>query len=145
MKRKLLIISCSGRKHKFESPQAAFDVYDGVTYRVIKYLKRSKSLENIDILILSAEYGLIESITPIKYYDRRMTRQRALQLSSQAESTFRKHLANKQYQEIYIDLGQDYLGALNTSVFEATTAKVILATGKIGQRLQQLKTWLSAG
>ncbi|MFQ6090229.1 MAG: hypothetical protein ACE5LD_02175 [Candidatus Bipolaricaulia bacterium] len=40
MERKLLILSCSQRKHKVEGKVRAWDLYDGVNFRVLKEIGR---------------------------------------------------------------------------------------------------------
>lgn len=39
--------------------------------------------QELDVLILSAQFGLIHSATPVAYYERRMTTQRARFLQAQ--------------------------------------------------------------
>ena len=59
MKHYLLILSCSQRKRKDPGFLPAIERYDGVNFRVIKKLGRqSRLLKNLDILIISAKYGI---------------------------------------------------------------------------------------
>lgn len=56
----LLIISCSQRKKKLRGKVKAWDLYDGVIFRMLKKTERENGLpKNLDILILSAKHGFI--------------------------------------------------------------------------------------
>ena len=60
MKNYLLIISCSQRKADTTKPIYAMYRYDGPTYRTLRKLRREgRFLDTVDVLIISAEYGLI--------------------------------------------------------------------------------------
>ena len=52
----LLIMSCSKTKKHLENVPA-IELYDGQAYRVM----RKRSPENLEILIISAQYGIIRS------------------------------------------------------------------------------------
>jgi hypothetical protein len=55
-----LFISCSQRKHSAKQPVSALELYNGFYYQIIKKLMREGRLtSNIDILIISAKYGLL--------------------------------------------------------------------------------------
>lgn len=57
-KKYLLILSCSKTKKNIDRTPA-IELYDGMYYKVLK--KNYPTNANLDILILSAKYGLIES------------------------------------------------------------------------------------
>jgi len=77
-KKYLLILPCSKRKKPVSKAQA-LELYDGPFYRVVRKAKP----QNLDILILSAKYGLISSNESISYYDQMMTAERAEELASE--------------------------------------------------------------
>lgn len=140
-KRKLLLIACSNRKRPDAGLLPAIQRYDGVSYRVIRKAQRKgRFSQNVDLKILSAEFGLIDGATPIPYYDRRMDKQRAEELMPQVHRELRVCLAQTRYSEIYVDVGKDYLVALETFAFPE--ARLVLAKGRIGVRLSKLKQWL---
>ncbi len=81
--RYFLILACSQRKHPDSGLMPAIERYDGVNFRVLQKATREGYLsENLDMLILSAKYGLIEANTPIESYDLKMTKQRAQELQA---------------------------------------------------------------
>ena len=62
MKNYLLIISCSQRKVETSEPLPALERYDGPTYRTLrKAMHEGRIPKNLDVLIISAKYGLIGS------------------------------------------------------------------------------------
>ena len=79
----LLIISCSQRKIEFPEPLAAINRYDGPAYRTLRKLEREGRFpENLDIVIISAKYGLLHYEQLIENYDQRMTPERASRIAS---------------------------------------------------------------
>lgn len=141
--RYLLIIACSQRKRSDDSLLPAIERYDGVNFRVLHKAKREGYLlGNLDILILSAKYGLIEANTQIANYEQRMDSGRAKALKKQVVQMLRNYAGQRNYHEIYVDLGKDYLDAAEKleAIFENST--IIFAEGRIGERLSKLKHWL---
>lgn len=138
-KRYLLIIPCSkNKKELFDAP--ALKLYDGPFYRIIrKYMQ-----ENIDILILSAKYGLINSPELISPYDQKMTKTRAEELSHEVMEKLECVLHNNHYDEIFITLGKIYMIALGEAENILDKHNVYWGSGQIGERLHELKTWLTA-
>lgn len=73
--RYLLIIACSGRKRTDSGLLPAIARYDGGHFRVLRKARTDGYLSNyLDVLILSAKYGLIEACKPIANYEQRMNR-----------------------------------------------------------------------
>lgn len=140
--RHLLVIACSNRKRNEVGLIPAMDRYDGGIYRVIRKLRREIIFPmNIDVLILSAEFGLIEESTLIPNYDRLMTTDRAKEIRFQVQHFLSHHLTQQTYRSIYIDLSTKYLLALSGFNFPANTT-LHLATGRIGERLMNVKNWI---
>ena len=139
----LLLIACSNRKSHKPGLLPAIERYDGVSYRVIRKAQREGRFPpNLDINILSAKFGLIDASTPIPYYDQRMDSQRSRELKVRVQEELKRRLVQTQYSEIYIDLGKDYLHAIEGLV-ALPESKLIFAEGRIGKRLGKLKQWLS--
>jgi len=136
-KRKLLVISCSKIKKRIHN-SPAIEVYDGPYYRIL----RRNNLSNIDILIISAKYGIIDSNQMISYYNRRMNKGQALKLRTQVSEMLNKKLSSVIYEEVFFELGRNYLDAvdLNPSIYPET--KFIFDRGTIGIRLHNFKSWL---
>ena len=139
----LLILACSQRKLDNKELLPAIDRYDGGSYRVIRKARRKKcNLDNIKILILSAKYGLIEASMPIANYEQRINRDRAKELNLKVLQTLNKYANNREYVEIYLDLGIDYFLAIEGVQDLFPRSHFIFAKGRIGERLRQLKLWL---
>ena len=117
----------------------ALELYDGPFYRVL----RKNMPSNLDVLILSARYGLIDSNKIISYYDQKMTIERAKELSEDVEIKLREKIKNKQYENVFVSLGKTYMAALENSEKLLKKYNVFYATGPIGERLHQLKNWLA--
>lgn len=122
----------------------AIERYDGVNYRVIKKLQREGRFpSNVDVMILSARYGLIGAETPIPYYNRCMDRARAIELRNQVTEILSSLLRAREFDEIFVNMGKAYLGAIDNSL--QTLAKenhVTYANGGIGQKMKAMKLWL---
>jgi hypothetical protein len=74
---RLLILACSQRKRPDAELLPALERYDGPAFRVLRRFLRSRAPDPPDVLILSAEHGLIPRDLPIAAYDRKMTPARA--------------------------------------------------------------------
>lgn len=139
----LLILACSQRKLPNKELLSAIERYDGGSFRVLrKVIRETKQLDTVNILILSAKYGLISSSTPIAYYEQRINRQRARELKAQTMQELENCAKKDFYREIYIDLGKDYLPAIEEIKNLFPRSQINFARGRIGERLRQLKLWL---
>ncbi|ABR55823.1 DUF6884 domain-containing protein [Methanococcus aeolicus] len=144
MKNYLLILSCSKTKHhKYNIP--AIDLYNGMYYKVLRknFNLKENNNNNLNILILSAKYGLINSNHIIDYYDEVMTPKRAKELQNQVITKLKQELKNNNYDEIFITMGKTYelaLGDRGKEILKNNNA--IIGHGMIGERLSQLKNWL---
>lgn len=143
--RRLLVLSCSATKLKDEQPIAAMHRYDGPAFRVVRKWQacqeQSAQIAATDILILSAEFGLIGPNERIPDYDRRMTRERARELAPAVQQALQHQIHNRPYSEVFFNLGQTYQLTLG-SVAAALPINTTFARSGIGKRLRQLKTWL---
>lgn len=141
----LLIIACSQRKRSDAGLLPAIARYDGPTYLMLQKAKREGYwAENLDVVILSAKYGLIRVFTPIANYEQRMNRQRASELKAQVTQALQTYARQNVYSEVYVDLGQDYCPAVEELVELFKGSSVKFAQGRIGERLKYLRDWLKA-
>jgi len=136
-KKYLLILSCSKKKKRIFNTYA-INLYDGPFYRMV----RKNRLENLDILILSAKYGLIKYDKEISYYDQIMTIERAKELVDDVYVKLKRMLEMNHYEQIFINVGKTYMLAMEKSKQMLTKYNVYWANGQIGERLHQLKNWL---
>jgi len=144
MKKYLMIISCSDSKDPRPGKLPAIERYTGAWYQVIKKLKRKRRLpDNLDILIISARYGLINSDTEIENYDQTMDFSRARALRGSIISKMKKIFSESRYESILINLGSTYMEAI--SGLERITPleiKVKILKGTIGIRKRDLRNWI---
>jgi cytoplasmic iron level regulating protein YaaA (DUF328/UPF0246 family) len=141
--RYLLIIACSQRKRSDTGLLPAIERYDGGNYRLLRKAKREGYWpESLDVLILSAKYGLIQASTPIANYEQRMSRERARELKAQIMQSLLRYAQQNAYYEVYVDLGQDYIFTVAGIEKLFNNSLVNYAKGRIGERLSQLKTWI---
>lgn len=140
-------MSCSSRKHRAKGRVQAWELYDGVVFRLVKKLQREGRFpEDVDILILSARYGLIRPTEEIEFYDQRMTSKIACKKAESNGLLLRCILNTGNYREVFIVAGRVYLSALKP--FESwlpEDIKLVIADGGIGQKLRQTKNWLEVG
>ena len=143
-KRRVLILSCSARKYALSGKVLAWDLYDGVAFRVVKRLQHEGLFPgDVEILILSAQYGLIRPYNKISFYDLRMTKQLASRQAMRNSAILRKVFSNGNYREMLVIAGKTYLAALDPfAAWLQDDVTLVIAEGGIGRKLQQLKAWL---
>ncbi len=140
----LLIISCSQKKVKTPVLLPAIERYDGPYYRSLrKIMRRSDYNNSLDVAIISAKYGLLQSYDEIEDYNLKMNADIANIKRDSVAIPLRKQILKKKYENIFINLGKDYLLAIKG--FDKNLQLKInfrYADGKIGKRLSQMKKWL---
>lgn len=120
----------------------AFDRYDGVNFRVLKKFRRERRLPaNLDIVIISAKYGLLRADEHIDNYNVRMTKERALNLHPQILDELEELISHNSYKEIFINLGKDYLPSIE-GIEIAASCPVMYAQGRIGEKMRAMKKWM---
>lgn len=144
MQRHLLIISCSDSKNHQEGPIPAIRRYTGAWYGVINKLKREGKFPlNVDVLIISAKYGLIRSNDLIEDYNWKMDVSRARELNESVVEKLKVILEKTDYESVLINLGREYMETIRG--FEEVVVpsqKVFILKGKIGLRKRELRNWL---
>jgi hypothetical protein len=142
--RTLLILGCSARKRPTLAPLPAIERYDGPLYRVLrKALREGAAPQPLDILIISARYGLLRGCDLVELYDQRMTRRQAEWLREEIGVRIAAELSGRTYRHAHISLGADYLAALGgAGVIAGYAGRTSLASGGLGQRQSQLRDWL---
>lgn len=145
----LLIISCSQRKIESPGPLAAINRYDGPAYRTLRKLEREGRFpENLDVVIISAKYGLLHYEQPIENYDQCMTPKRAVELRPKIQADL-EHLiwdargylfSRGAYDEVFINLSKVYMSTLQG--FHWGLIETDEASGGIGQKTSQMKAWI---
>jgi hypothetical protein len=138
----LLIVSCSQRKNDSCGLMPAINRYDGPYYQSLrKLMVSSKMPRNLDIKIISAKYGLLNANDNIENYDLRMTADIARALHPQIIRGLKCVIDSKPYSEVYVNLGKDYLPAIDG--FEKIIDRpIVFATGGIGVKRKQMIDWI---
>jgi hypothetical protein len=142
--RLLLILACSARKRHDVGMLPALARYDGVNYRVLRKAQRETTVpDTLDVLILSAEYGILDAQDQIPDYDRLMTPTHARELQPQVAHSLATRLATRRYDEAFVLGGKTYRIALETATSLHNIPRVAYAQGGIGEQMAQLKHWLA--
>lgn len=153
--RRLLIVACSDRK-KTGKDLTALERYDGPLYQILRKLRDQSywAFRGLDVLILSAKYGLIEVFDRIDDYDQRMTATRAVELLPQVNQKLdeiqqkapftlcQTRYSPGGYSEIMVALGKDYRVAVADLNHHFPEAKIVYTYGGIGQQNAQVKEWI---
>ena len=143
MKNYLLIISCSQCKVSTPETLAAIDRYDGPTYRTLRKARREgRYPKNLNILIISAKYGLLACQQPADNYDQKMTLKHADKLRPEIQNRLKSFIQTKRggYDQVFINLGKVYRQTLDG--FHWGLLSTLEASGGIGQKTSQMKAWL---
>jgi hypothetical protein len=145
MDRRLLILSCSHSKRSHPRLLPAIERYDGPAFRLLrKYLAHDMAKVPVpDIYILSGKFGLIPATRLIPDYDQRMTQEQAHRLHARSLTKMTRFLKGRDYNELFMSLGKDYLLALaGYEQLIPSNLQVIVSTGSQGRKLTNLRDWL---
>ena len=139
MKNYLLIISCSQRKVLTSETLAGIERYDGPVYRTLRKARREGRIpKKLDVLIISAKYGLLACQQPADNYDQLMTHKRANELRPGVQGRLKSFLvASKGYNQVFINLGKTYMQTLDGFHWG-----LLSISGGIGQKTSQMKAWI---
>lgn len=142
----LLVQSCSATKERVESPVPALDLYDGYFFKIIKKAMRTNTFRpELDILIISAEHGVIDPEDKISYYDRRMNFDRASELNDEIVSTLSNNITENSHHKVWINLGKDYSPAIDGLEAAVETPVHYIEGSGIGNKGKQLKNLVTTG
>jgi hypothetical protein len=112
-RRRLLILACSDLKKPVDGDVIAWNLYDGVAYKMLEKLQREGQFPlDVDIVILSAKYAMINPEKRIRNYNLRMTYARAIEQRSVNSATLTAILQKATYREVYVHGGAAYKVAL---------------------------------
>jgi hypothetical protein len=136
----LLILACSQRKNDSRSPAPAINFYDGVNYRVLrKFLRERGWPPGLQIKILSARYGLIDTTTLIEPYALRFDKDGASRINKRVLAELRKIPAPA---TVFVNLGKDYISAVDGLEKTFPPSNIVFAPGPIGTKMSAMKRWL---
>ena len=118
----------------------ALHLYDGVNYRVLRKILLERGWPpGLQIKILSAKYGLIDATTIIETYEKRLDKTTAVKINQQIVKHLKKLPAPA---TVFVNLGKDYLPALNGLENVFPNSRIIFAPGPIGMKMKSMKHWL---
>jgi len=142
--RSLLILACSARKAADVRRGPAWDVYDGRVYQVLKKLLRVHSgwEEALDIVIVSARYGVIRSGRVIQTYDDRLTPARAANLARRSGPRLRHLVEGRAYRAAHANLGRAYRLTVPDLAPILAPTPIDWALGGIGERNARTRDWV---
>jgi hypothetical protein len=142
---RLLIISCSKTKKEISNniKIQAINLYDGPVYRVLrKHIRNFDNNNDLNILIISAKYGLIQPMDKILKYDQFMTPIQAERIKIKIKNQFSKIIYKKNYSDILVNLSSEYLKATSLALGLLSNTNIIILNGRIGKRLRETKQWI---
>lgn len=145
MSRRCLIVGCSRTKVDSPQPLPAIQRYDGPAFRVIRrYLSQApESTQDVDIFVLSAEFGLITAEIEIASYDRLMTASRAAELRPSVLQAVRAQICPQNYAEVFLSMGKTYVKAMEgLEALLGNSTRVIISDSASGRKLTELQHWL---
>lgn len=143
-RQRLLILSCSQRKHVSQERLPAIERYNGPLFFVLRRFLREcpHQARLLDVHILSAAYGLIPGDFSTQFYNQKMDISRAVELRPEVNSKFSEILRHN-YASICLVLGETYLKAFENALeLVPIRTESIIAHGRIGEKQAQLKDWL---
>jgi len=139
----LIIVSCSKKKKNLGKNVPAIELYDGPVFKILRKFSTLKKFDRLDILIISAKYGVLKYTDKINYYDEKMNQSKAKVMKPQIMKKISDFLAVNNYEEIFINLGKNYSVSIEgLENLVDSSCKIIYAKGRIGERLKQTKEWL---
>ena len=138
----LLILACSATKRTDIGEAPALEIYNGPNFQVLrKYLNEKGWPPGFIIKIISAEHGIIDATTLITPYERRLNKERAKKNNPEVL----KHLKRLRHLEsVFINLGKDYLPAIDGIEDIFPSDRTTYAAGRIGEKMRDMKQWLHA-
>lgn len=143
---RLLIVGCSKTKKMYKGRAMAINVYNGPLFKMIKkHVHDFSNEDGLDIMILSAKYGLVEPYKTIPHYDQTMTYEQALFLQEKNVNKIRELNDVKKYSKILINLSGNYFESLSPALEylrNADDVEIEIVQGRIGIRIRDTKNWL---
>lgn len=138
----LLLLGCSDRKRAVKGKLPAIELYDGVNFRLLRAFLRERGWPpGLCIKILSAKYGLIDATDPIEHYDQRLDEATARQIN---RNVLKSLVRFGKPSSVFVNLGKDYLPAIEGIDRLFQKQRVVRAEGGIGLKMAQMKRWLNA-
>jgi hypothetical protein len=155
--RKLVMVSGSSKVHEFpQEPILALERFAGPATGVVARYFKNNQLQNIDVLILSPTYGLIDANQKIRYrppakkergwHNLQLDEKDLDKMRGSNLAKLKKKFAENQYDEIYINVGKELLPMVRgVKNVVPKTVKITCAEGAgFGFKMAHMKDWFES-
>ena len=137
----LMVLSSTERQDTSPNPIPASERYLGIYPSLIKSMRRKGQFPKKCDLIFVTAHGIARADEKVPLADMPMTRELAISMREKNLETMKRILSSKNYDEIYVNLGQEYLRSIEG--FEAYTKSTITyAEGVLGRKAVHMKQWI---
>lgn len=117
--------------------------YKGRFYPTLhKAMRENRFPKSLDILIVSAKYGLLTSGELIEDYDQKIDPKRARELRLSVQKKLEAFLDGKDYDQLFNGLWKGYQAVLEGFDLEKYFDTVIPVETNRGKKMSQLKAWI---
>jgi len=96
---------------------------------------------DVDVVIVSAEHGLISCDERIAPYDRRLDRRREGELVPQVMRQMEAWVGGRTYGEVLVVAGADYVRVVSPAL-RLAGLRWRAASGGIGSKMREMREWL---
>jgi hypothetical protein len=141
--RALLIVSCSATKSSQVKPIPALLRYLGKTFLFLKHFLTKSWPTHVDLLIVSARFGLVKPKEPIPFYEQQLTPETISETERLIDEQTNK-LEFAKYIECFLNLPQIYLKAIKSleTVLQNITCSIKKAVENQTKRNIAMIRWL---
>jgi len=145
----MLIVSESQRRVRQPNRAPASEIYSGVYFRVLKKYIREGILKDVDILILTKEFGLIPFDKPLDYTEPSPGQPGKLALGAARINEIRqrnikiieKRMTSNSYGEVYVNVGREFRKLLEG--IENLGINLTFSQGAgLGPKAAHMKGWI---
>ncbi len=150
---KLLIILSASAKIKGEpkEPIPAFERFNGVFFRILRKYLSDKFLKDTEIIIVSDKLGIITADQKVPYIQTTKSDWGILDIKSDSLNEIRSRnleqlrelTSGKEYDEIYVNVGKQYLKLIEGFDAVIKNKKITFSEGAgLGHKASHMKNWM---
>lgn len=156
MKKLVMVSGSSQVRESPKEPIFALERFAGPATGIAAGYFKKNQLQNIDVLILSPTYGLIEANQKIGYkqpvkrergwWDLRLNEQDLDKMRESNLAKLKKKFTEVQYDEMYVNIGKEFLPMVRgLKNVVPKTVKITCAEGAgFGLKLAHMKNWFES-
>ncbi len=151
MKRLIMLAASARMKSEPKEPIPAIERYTGVFFRVLNKHLDKKLLSDTDIIIISSKLGVIKADERVPYIQPTKSHWGILDIKSNLLNDARSRnlerlrelTRDKEYDEVYVNVGKQYLLLIEGFEKIIKHKKIIMAQGAgLGPKARHMKEWL---